>query len=151
MLPSFTRFFLAAALLMVAPYARAFEAGAAKVEITPPVGTPMNGYGARQARASVGVHDPLWSRCLYLDDGQTDVYIINTDLVFINPELRARVLELAPDGVVRDRIILTATHTHYAQGAMNKKQPLRFVAGGFNAEVLEQTAAFLAESTSPKG
>ena len=146
MLPSFTRFFLAAALLMVAPYARAFEAGAAKVEITPPVGTPMNGYGARQARASVGVHDPLWSRCLYLDDGQTDVYIINTDLVFINPELRARVLELAPDGVVRDRIILTATHTHYAQGAMNKKQPLRFVAGGFNAEVLEQTAAAIAKS-----
>ncbi len=137
---------IAAALCLCALPAHAFEAGAAKVEITPPVGTPLNGYGARQARGSVGVHDPLWARCLYLDDGQTDVFIINTDLVFINPELRARVLELAPDGVVRDRIILTATHTHYAQGAMCKTQPLRFVAGRFEQEVLEMTAAGIAKS-----
>ena len=126
--------------------AHGFEAGAAKVEITAPVGTPMNGFGARNARGSVGVHDPLWARCLYLDDGQTDVFLINCDLVFINPELRARVLELAPDGVVRERIILTATHTHYAQGAMNRKLPLRFVAGGFNPDVLEKTAAGIAKS-----
>lgn len=137
---------LVAALCLCASRAIAFEAGAAKVEITPPVGTPLNGYGARQARASVGVHDPLWARCLYLDDGQTDVFIINTDLVFINPELRARVLELAPDGVVRDRIILTATHTHYAQGAMCKTQPLRYVAGRFEPEILEMTAAGIAKS-----
>lgn len=138
--------FVLLSLMFCSLPAYAFEAGAAKVEITAPVGTPMNGYGNRNARGSIGVHDPLWARCLYLDDGQTDVFIINCDLVFINPELRARVLELAPDGVVRDHIILTATHTHYAQGAMNKKEPLRFVAGGFNPDVLEKTAAGIARA-----
>lgn len=143
------RLFLIASLLVLCVWPsrlHALEAGAAKVDITPPIGTPLNGYGARQARASVGVHDPVWARCLYLDDGQTDVFLINTDLVFINPELRARVLELAPDGVVRDRIILTATHTHYAQGAMCRTQPLRFVAGRYEQEVLELTAAGIAKS-----
>lgn len=139
-------FALACAVALGHGSAFAFEAGAAKVEITPPVGTPLNGYGARQARASVGVHDPVWARCLYLDDGQTDVFLINTDLVYINPELRARVLELVPDGAVRERVIITATHTHYAQGAMNRKQPYRYVAGAFDAEVLEKTASAIAQS-----
>lgn len=137
---------LAAVCFLPALRVHAFEAGAAKVEITPPVGTPLNGYGARQARPSVGIHDPVWSRCLYLDDGQTDLFLVAVDLVYINPELRARVLELAPDGTVRDRVILTATHTHYAQGAMNKKQPYRYVAGAFDPAILESTATAIARS-----
>ena len=119
---------IASVVALILPYASAYalEAGAAKVEITPPVGTPMNGYGARMGRSSTGVHDPLWSRCLYLDDGETKVLLVNTDLCMINAELRARVLELAPEDVPPENIILTATHTHSAQGGMHRYFAIAF-------------------------
>jgi len=128
------------AALCVGRPALALDAGAAKVEITPPVGTPLNGYGYRQGRPSTAVHDPVWARALYLDDGTTRLVIVNCDLVFINHELRQRVVELAPQEIPREHVILTATHTHSAQGAMNPKLPLRFVAGRYSQEVLDATA-----------
>lgn len=136
--------FLALFLLCVPAWG--LEAGAAKVETTPPIGTPLNGYGDRLGRSSTGVHDPLHARALYLDDGDTRVFLVNIDLCMINPELRARVLELAPVEVPREHIILTATHTHSAQGAMYRHLPLRFVAGRFMPEVLEGTARGIARA-----
>ncbi len=135
-----------AGLWAAAPAALALEAGAAKVEITPPAGTPLNGYGDRMGRPSLGVHDPLWARALYLDDGETRVFLVNTDLCMINRELRARVLELAPPAVPRENIILTATHTHNGPGGMHRHLPLRAVAGDFMPDVLEQTAQKIAQA-----
>lgn len=137
---------LFAGLCCAAPVAPALEAGAAKVEITPPVGTPLNGYGARMGRPSLGVHDPLWARALYLDDGETSIFLVNLDLCMVNRELRARVLELAPPSVPRENIILTATHTHNGMGGMHRYLPLRAVAGDFMPEVLEQTAQHIAQA-----
>ena len=131
---------LAALAAMACLRALAFEAGAAKQEITPALGTPLNGYGDRYGRPSLTVHDPLWARALYLDDGETKLFLVNTDLCMINAELHERVLALAPAEVPKEHIILTATHTHSAQGAMYKHLPLRFVAGRFSQEVLDATA-----------
>ncbi len=128
------------AAVSVCSLADAFEAGAAKVDITAPIGTPLNGYGDRMGRSSVAVHDPLWARALYLDDGQTKVFLVSVDLCAINPELRDRVLETAPNAVPRDNIILTATHTHSGHGAMCKSLVIRPVSGRFIPEVLESTA-----------
>lgn len=132
--------------LIGAPSALALEAGAAKVDITPPAGTPLNGYGDRMGRPALGVHDPLWARALYLDDGETRVFLVNTDLCMINRELRARVLELAPPAAPRENIILTATHTHNGPGGMHRHLPLRAVAGDFMPEVLEATAQKIAQA-----
>lgn len=126
--------------------AAALEAGAAKTDITAPIGTPLNGYGARMGRDSTGVHDPIWSRALYLDDGQTRLFLVSLDLVAVNPELRKRVLELAPSVVPPENIILTATHTHSGHGGMSRSIPIKFVSGRFIPEVLEATAAGIAES-----
>lgn len=134
-------------ILLSAPLpARALEAGAAREEIIPAAGAPLNGYGDRMARSSMGSHDPLWARALYLNDGQTQVLLVNTDLCMINRELRTRVLEIAPSGVPRENIILTATHTHNGPGAMNPHLPMRFVAGRFMPEVLEATAQSIAKA-----
>ncbi len=138
--------FALALVLMAAESVQALEAGAAKVEITPPVGTPLNGYGARMGRDSLGVHDPLYARCVYLSDGQTSVFLVTSDLCLINRELRERVLQLAPKEVPRENIILTATHTHSGQGAMVRSIVFRFVSGRFIPEVLEQTAQRFAEA-----
>ncbi len=136
--------FLAAWTLSLA--AGALEAGAGRADITAPVGTPLNGYGDRMGRSSTGIHDPLWARALFLDDGTTRLFLVNVDLVAINPELRARVLELAPDVVPRENIILCATHTHNGQGGMTPNLVMRAVSGRFMPEVLESTAIAITQA-----
>ncbi len=88
-------------------------AGAASVVITPPVGTPMEGYGAR-ADVSQGVHDDLHARALVLDDGETAVAIVACDLLGVDRRLVARARQLAGDatGIAPERILIAATHTH---------------------------------------
>lgn len=135
-----------AILLAISFALEALEAGAAKVDITPPIGTPLNGYFDRLGRGATGVHDPVWVRCLYLNDGSAPVFLLNADLCIINRELRARVLELAPKDVPPQNIILTATHTHSAQGGMNKSLLARSIAGRFVPEVLEATAGRFVEA-----
>src|SRR5262249_42702305 len=49
--------------------AAGLQAGAARVDITPPTGFPMWGYGARHDQPSVGVLDPLRARALVLAAG----------------------------------------------------------------------------------
>ena len=127
-------------LLTVGITADALEAGAAKIDITAPVGTPLSGYGARMGRDSTAVHDPIWARALYLDDGETRLFLVSVDMIGIMPELRARVLELATEIVPPENIILTATHTHSSQGATTRNILIRFVSGRYMPEVLAHTA-----------
>lgn len=147
---SYTIHGFAAALLLAAGLfpagARALEAGAGKADITPPLGAPLNGYGARMGRGATAVHDPLWARALYLDDGTTRLFLVSLDLVAVPPELRARVLELAPDVAPRENIILAATHTHSGTGGMTRKMPVRLVSGRFMPEVLEAAATGIVQA-----
>jgi hypothetical protein len=117
-----------------------FRAGAAKIDITPALGAPLNGYGDRQGRGATSVHDPLWARCLCLDDGKTRVFLVNADLCLITPELRAAVLELLPPGVPRENVILTATHTHNGPGGMSRPVVFRLVSGRYMPELVQETA-----------
>ena len=57
------------------------QAGFGLSEITPLVGTPMNGYIKK--RYVTGANDPLFARALALSDGATDVMIITLDLLHI--------------------------------------------------------------------
>lgn len=123
-----------------------FHAGVGKTDITPPVGTPLNGYGDRLGRPSVAIHDPLFARAVYLDDGSTQAVIVSTDLCMIHRELRDRVMAFVPQEIPANAVFLTATHTHNAQGAMHQNLPWRFVSGRFNPEVLERTAKAIAEA-----
>src|SRR3990167_11245534 len=44
--------------------ADAIKVGTAKVDITPPVGTSLAGFGRRKGRPSTGVRDPLFARVI---------------------------------------------------------------------------------------
>lgn len=90
-----------------------FRAGAAEVVITPPVGTWLEGYGAR-ASGSVGVHDDLHARAIVVDDGATQAAIVACDLVGIDRHLAAKVRAVAHDatGIPEAHIMVSATHTH---------------------------------------
>ena len=72
-------------------------AGAAERDITPPIG--IKRYHRRQVVfESTGVHDPLFARCLYLEDTQgSSVAVISLDLIHITFEacdqLREQILQ----------------------------------------------------------
>lgn len=90
------------------------KVGAARVDITPPLGFPMDGFEARTDGAT-GIHDPLHGRALVVegDDGTT-VALVVADLLQIDPRLQglvaAEVLERT--GIPRERLQLAGTHTH---------------------------------------
>ena len=88
-------------------------AGVGGAHITPPIGFSMGGYGARQQGAQ-GVHDPLETHVLMLDDGTTQVVIIASDLLGLRtPQVaRVRTLVSAATGVPAGHVFLACSHTH---------------------------------------
>ena len=87
--------------------------GASAIDITPPVGTALDGYGGR-TDVSLGVHDPLFARCLFLDDGRTQLAIVVCDLIGVGRELVRRARELIAErpGIPPANVLIAATHTH---------------------------------------
>ena len=90
-----------------------FRVGAARTNVTPPVGGNMAGYGAR-THGSVGIHDELWSKALYLTDGTTEAVIITNDLIgFRAPAVeRIRALVAEQAGLPGENVMISCSHTH---------------------------------------
>src|SRR5438270_13582528 len=73
-------FLFTLALTACSHAAEVLKAGAAKMDITPPTGFAMWGYGARHDRPSDGVLDPLQARALVLSVGDQRIAIVSLDL-----------------------------------------------------------------------
>lgn len=120
----------------------ALMAGMAQKDITPPAGTPLNGYGRRKGRPSQGVHDPLKVRVLALQN-QTDLLVFaSCDLVAINEDLYQAVLERVSAEYRLDpsRLFLSATHTHSGSGGIGKRFLERIISGRYQDPVFQMTA-----------
>ncbi len=91
------------------------EAGVARVDITPPVGTELCGYGFYLNRRSTDIRDRLYSKALVLSDGVDRVAIVTNDLIGITKETTKSVRNLTTEdtGIPRDHILLSCTHTHH--------------------------------------
>jgi len=89
------------------------RAAAATVDITPPIGVLMDGYGARR-EPSRGVHDPLFARALVLEHRDQRCAIISCDLLGMHSSITAEVRHLASKraGIAPDGLLLCATHNH---------------------------------------
>jgi len=89
------------------------KCGASRVVITPRVGVDLAGFAARQG-PSVGVHDDLYARTLYLAAGDERLLWLHADLIGFSRELTAEVRgRLAAEfGLAPRQILLSATHTH---------------------------------------
>jgi hypothetical protein len=95
----------------------AWQAAASRVEITPPAGMPMGGYGTPFGgvpRSAVGTSSPLWARAVVLWDAGRPHVLVGADLLGWSTaaaaEIRHRVA--AATGLGEARVLLTATHTH---------------------------------------
>ena len=105
------------ALWTAAPaHAATLRAGVAKADITPENGGTTLGY-VRPDVTVKGVHTRLMGRVLVLDDGDSKVALLSTDLAFPHSKdsLVARVKEL---GFTHENILYTGTHTHSGPGSL---------------------------------
>jgi neutral ceramidase len=98
--------------------APAMLAGVARIDITPPVGGGLLGYGP-EGKRSDGYRQRLWARVLVLEDGTGErIAIVSAELmaasVVLHREVAARTV--ARSGIGADRLIIAATHTHAAPG-----------------------------------
>jgi hypothetical protein len=121
-------------------------AGARAVNVTPPVGVPLAGYGGMGRRLlipdllnryphafwfkpSEGIHDPIMARALVLQSGPRRVLWIAVDLVGPDRDMVAELKDrLAGLGLRYDAVILAASHTHSGPGGFSRSRLFGFLA-----------------------
>lgn len=102
------------------------RAGVAETDVTPPTGLPMYGYFDRikNNETATGTLDPLFSRVLVLEAGQTRVGFVTLDL--------GRTFDSATMGQIKTALqhqdgisglILTASHTHSGPNVVDVDPP----------------------------
>lgn len=122
------------------PVSSRLWAGAGATDITPPIGTPLAGYGGGARRLLVpdflnrhpyafwlkpsrGVHDPIMARALILQSDERRVLWITVDLIATDPEMVSELKDrLATLGLRYDALILSASHTHSGPGAFSRSR-----------------------------
>jgi hypothetical protein len=90
-----------------------FQAGAARADITPPVGYAMWGYGARHDLPSEGVLDPLRARALVLAAGKDKVAVVSLDLGRAPTRQSTAAVRARVKGAGIEHVFLVASHTHH--------------------------------------
>jgi len=87
--------------------------GTAVVDITPEAGVELSGYGAR-VQPSVGVHDRLFARYLYLEDDANRLLWIHADLLAFERDFVVGLKQQIGErfGFAPHQIVISATHTH---------------------------------------
>lgn len=102
------------------------RAAALAVEITPPIGVRMDGYGARH-KPSQSIHDPLYASLLVLKTGERGVALVSLDVIMVplayTQQIRAVVSQQL--GIAPEAVLVAAIHTHSGPaGYMASKVPL---------------------------
>lgn len=114
-------------------------AGVAKSDITPPVGTPLAGYGARRAQPSTGVHDPTEARALIIDNGSEKIAFVSVDHLGFDHGMVDRIRGIASEAtqIRPDHIYVMSSHTHSGGGAYMEMLPLlaNVLAGKFDPKI----------------
>ena len=87
--------------------------GAAKMDVTPPVGLSMAGYSGRKNPA-MGTHLPLWVRAFVCGQGSMRVALLVVDAVGFSRHTTETIRATIQDrtGIAIDGILVATTHTH---------------------------------------
>ncbi len=82
------------------------------MEITPPVGIPLEGYYSR--RESDGILDPLFASAVAFSDGSSLAVLLSVDVIGIGSEFawKLRTGIARQIGTVPEAVFLCCTHTH---------------------------------------
>ena len=94
-----------------------FQAGAASVDTTPPLGTIINGdFVTHYAQK---IHDPLHAKALVLKNDTRTLVLVVVDICILGKELLdgTKAIIEKQFGVPSEQVLISATHTH-ASGAV---------------------------------
>jgi neutral ceramidase len=124
------------------------QAGWAAVELTPPIGIPLAGYGNRGGAPSTGVHDPLFVKALAVSDGVDTAIIVGADMLIISDNIAHPVRErvAAATGLDENAILFNATHTHSGPGGAMPGLLANAFAGGYDPTVPELAIRVFSEA-----
>ena len=94
--------------------AEELRAGAATVDITPPIGYPLWGYAARRDAPSKAVRDRLQARALVLHADSASLALVGLDLGRApTRDSSARIRQRVREQGNIDAVFLVASHTHH--------------------------------------
>jgi neutral ceramidase len=139
----------------------ALRAGAAKVALSPPFPVVVAGYPPPRPEASQA-ELPVYARAVVVEAGGARVGLVSLELLFVTPEIVAKVRERAVRAGVPE-VMVVATHTHSSFGGYDARWVAqlsgtgRYVQASVDAavagasEALEQAAASLREVTLEVG
>ena len=115
------------------------KAGWAKVSITPPMGTPLAGFGDRQGKPSTGVHDDLFVRALALSDGKDTAVLVGSDMLIVPNNVAdvARADAAARTPLTANNILFNSSHTHCGPGAWGPGFMAKQFSGAYDEKVME--------------
>jgi neutral ceramidase len=91
-----------------------FNAGAAKTDITPPLGTFINGDFI--PHFANNIHDPLYSKALVLQKGEIILALVVVDICILPKDFLDEIkADIENDlGIQSGNILISVTHTHAA-------------------------------------
>jgi neutral ceramidase len=101
-------------LTTLAAAPKSYEAGVAKVDITPRKSIWMSGYGNRN-KPSTGVLHPLWTKALAIRDTKKNtLVIVSTDLIGLPQSMTDAVSARVEKeyGIKRANLVYNSSHTH---------------------------------------
>lgn len=107
------------------------HAGFAKVSITPALNQaednyadakftqlPLAGFGGRKGKSATGIHDSIFVKAAALRVAGQTIIFVASDLLIMPPNIVDSItLMLSKNGIKREQIFYSATHTHSSVGA----------------------------------
>jgi neutral ceramidase len=89
------------------------EVGLAEVNITPPIGISLCGFGHRKNVAEA-IHDDLFARALVLSHNGVRLAVVTADIISFAPDLVVRIRDLVSSatGIPQDHVLLNGSHSH---------------------------------------
>ena len=89
-----------------------FQAGFARVDVTPPLGNPLAGYFT--ARTADGILDPIELNARALRDGDNTILVISCDFIYVMESAATPIRELISEatGIPAGNILIHGLHQH---------------------------------------
>lgn len=133
-------------------------AGFAKISITPRLGSnvddvasgkfktmPLAGFGARKGKGASGIRDSIFVKAVALKIGKQAVVFVGADLLIMPPNITDTVsLILEKQGIPREQVVFSASHTHSSLGAWGPG----FIGEQFAGKVNPNVVKWLAQQIS---
>jgi neutral ceramidase len=97
-----------------------FRGGAAEINITPPIGVSLCGFGGRKGPAD-NIFDDLYARALVIEEGEVSVCIVTSDVISFAPDLVQRIRDMVArdTGIRGSNLVLSASHSHSGPTVMS--------------------------------